>query len=168
MSGDRDANPDLETVAYHEAGHAVAAVVLGRPVTEAVISDDGDGWVGPEFHLPAPPLSPDDRKLIEDQIVELAAGPYAEARRTGKPLAMDDIQVRMLVPDNDWSDVRRCSHALQPNGCDLDALVESGRKLVDTHWDEIGAVAASLKTRRQLTGDEIRRLMASVSTPPKR
>jgi hypothetical protein len=78
----------LVETAYHEAGHAVASIDLGFRFTEAVVNQDGSGYVGPGVRLPRhwDHFSPHGRERTEDQIVMFAAGPLAEARLTGQHL----------------------------------------------------------------------------------
>jgi hypothetical protein len=86
-----------EVTAYHEAGHAVAALRLNRPLTCATIVPGDDGSLGHisgrqlsqqmrEEYLAGPGGGRASRRLrdvIEAEIVVLFAGGLAEAQRKG-------------------------------------------------------------------------------------
>src|SRR5580704_19219011 len=101
MSSEEPTSADIALTAYHEAGRVVAAIVLGRPFTRAVIHEDGSGQVEPAFQLPqqhGDDLSPVERALIEDEVVQLFAGAFAEERFTGRT----DTLGLMTMPISDW------------------------------------------------------------------
>jgi hypothetical protein len=144
---------DLARTAYHEAGRAVAALVLGRPFTTALIREDGSGEVEPAFRLPEQPgdvLSADERALIEDEVVQLFAGSYAEERFTGRTLTEMDKLALLTMPTSDWFNVALSGRTLD-SGSDMDALSERARVLVDEYWEAIESVAGVLLTKGRIT-----------------
>ena len=84
-----DQNQINHMVALHEAGHAVASYLLGRPFDEiALHPQDGPGVWGSVSVTAGGDISPDDgdwseRDRLEKTIVILLAGPAAECRYTG-------------------------------------------------------------------------------------
>ncbi len=72
--------PPDEATAYHEAGHAVMALALGRPVT-CVSALPGRGFLGTCAFGKAVFRPSED--WLEREILISLAGPAAEARRTG-------------------------------------------------------------------------------------
>jgi Peptidase family M41 len=87
----REGTKRLRRVAYHEAGHAVAAYVLRLPMREVSIIEEADS-LGHMEHAPTPWFQPDvwygdDRRTehrIEARIICALAGPAAEARWGGR------------------------------------------------------------------------------------
>ena len=144
---------DLARTAHHEAGRAVAALVLGRPFTTALIREDGSGEVEPAFRLPEQPgdvLSADERVLIEDEVVQLFAGSYAEERFTGRTLTETDKLALLTMPASDWFNVA-LSGRTPDSGSDMDALSERARLLVEEYWETIESVAGVLLAKGRIT-----------------
>jgi ATP-dependent Zn protease len=75
-----DARSFEETTAYHEAGHAVLALVLGRPVQEVSILPERDFLGACKFGKPAFRPTED---WLEREILIALGGIAAEARFTG-------------------------------------------------------------------------------------
>src|SRR5690348_14957655 len=81
----------LQRTAYHEAGHAVAAVLLRRPFRYATIMPDDDDSLGHVQYLAAPAsLDWDDdndtrlQRHLERVMMTALAGLVAEARLAGR------------------------------------------------------------------------------------
>jgi hypothetical protein len=90
---------DREATAYHEAGHAVAAVWLHRPITRVTIDSDAE-WLGDDalaaVEHATPPLQPEqwdgyegtfterDRRRVEAHVMVLWAGTLVEEQHTGE------------------------------------------------------------------------------------
>ena len=137
---------DLAPTAYHEAGYVIDAIVHGRPFTVALIYADGSGRVEPAFQLPeqrGDDLSPTERALIEDEVVQMFAGSYAEERFTGRTLTEMDKLSLMTMPMSDWFEVALSGRTLD-SGSDMEALSERARVLVDEYWVLVESVAGLL------------------------
>src|SRR6185437_15760265 len=67
----------MEAVAYHEAGHAVAALLLHRPLRYVtIVPDKARGTLGHD-------LTPRRRTILEREIMVLLAGEVAEREFRG-------------------------------------------------------------------------------------
>lgn len=144
----------LVETAYHEAGHAVASIDLGFRFTEAVIKQDGSGYVGPGVRLPrhwGHHFSPHGRERTEDQIVLFAAGPLAQVVLSGRGT---DALRQAQMPRSDWGNIKLRYDALQPDS-DLEWLVQRARVLVARRWREIEFVATALAQQSRLTASEV-------------
>jgi hypothetical protein len=139
------------TAAFHESGHVVIALVLGRKVKRVSIDDDGDG-------------GKTDIKLGTNKrsILIALAGPYAQRRH---------------APDSGW---RSRNHTGFGSDADFDvvtdliyemfgigevaercwakseALIE---QLVNQHWEQIERVAQALIERGVIEGAELEHLV---------
>jgi hypothetical protein len=87
--------------AHHEAGHAVAAYVLGRAFTRVSIRPDGETLGRCSFRPPGDWFRPDERidgltrRRIEERIMISLAGPEAEALYSGRydgDAAQEDVE----------------------------------------------------------------------------
>ena len=155
----------LVETAYHEAGHAVASIELGLPFTEAVIKEDGSGYVRPGVRLPrhwGHHFSPHGRERAEAQIVMIAAGPIAEAHLTGRPI---DVLTESWFPRRDWGMVKSRYDALQPI-THLERLIDESRGLVDRRWRDIEFVATALVEHHTLTAEEVHEQIALAQSKP--
>jgi hypothetical protein len=115
--------------AVHEAGHAVVGIMLGRPVTRAMLRQP-DGLSGQTEFEPEPAVEldlniPSDRNFIEDAVIVLLAGRVAEAEFWAgqRPLynpyidthREDDREIEQLVANFGFTDDERArydSHCL--------------------------------------------------------
>lgn len=125
--------------AHHEAGHAVACIVLGIRFDSVFIAgtrgridprrDDGVflGWPA-DF----------------GGAMMSAAGAVAEARHTRKSL----FTLSIGVASDDFASIRADGH-------DPDAAAIAVKKLLSEHWHAVGAVAAGLIERGILTEAEV-------------
>src|SRR4051812_14773735 len=95
----------IELAAYHEAGHAVIATVLGCDFKEAVVGPTKDECYTVRetgFRIPRPGpdgFSPEDRSVIENEMVQLVAGPFAQERFTGRTITNLDRLGGSGIPD---------------------------------------------------------------------
>ncbi len=154
--------PKLATVAYHEAGHAVACFYLGRRVDRVTIVPR-DGSLG---HVSgrALPRSVErsgeldtrrERQAAEDAIIATLAGPIAEARFKGRRnhvgASSDDHQAVNLA-FRLWS-------APAVATAYLDFLGARAQELIDVLWYLVDSLAAELLERRTLSGVETHRTL---------
>jgi hypothetical protein len=123
-SDDVEVTPELRDTAWHEAGHAVAALVLGRAVIEVTIVPS-NGRCGPRLghcrHHPhffnhflrsQPPLGPGDRERIEEEIIISFAGPVASWAKARIPKGMP-----RWGRHDDWANAYRCADHLARTFC---------------------------------------------------
>lgn len=155
--------------AYHEAGHAVAAVHVGLRFIEVTIRPGSDSygkvvfpsvgamdwsrWATPtelvaiEGNEGVPLETP--MAWLEARFLVSWAGPIAEERFTGEWDAegasedMEALATFLPLGPDPFPDAR-----------------EAARAVVDTRWTEIEAVAAGLLERGRLSGDEVRAIVA--------
>lgn len=143
--------PD-EATAYHEAGHAVAALALGRPVHKVSIRPDRDrlGWC--EFRKGA--FRPTEDWLEREALIALA-GLAAEARHTGEyamtEAGRDLRYVRKLALQRaSERSVERLERRL---------LAKAEHLLADdANWRAVEAIAAELVKHTQISGRAARHL----------
>jgi hypothetical protein len=132
---------DLGASAYHEAGHAVVARILGTPVQRVTIN----GRTGTLVRHGTVAAT---RALIT------FSGPLAEARHCG--LTADD-EAR-LWPDQWRGDLK---NLLKHDGIDgmLAPLRQQAELLVARHWTSIERVASALLARGEVSGGEVDMLL---------
>lgn len=151
-----------EVGAYHLAGRAVAAVVLGRPFRVAELGEDGAGRSEPVFVMPmqrGDELAADERTLIEDEVVQLFAAAYAEERFSGRRFSADDRLALAAMPPSDWFEIALSGRTLEA-GSDMDQLSERARVLVEDCWQAIAAAARLLLANGRITRAKVVRLVA--------
>ena len=148
-----------ETTAFHEAGHAFAAVMVGARVISVTIDPDandlpdrfGDtevGWDRQQFS---------DREFAEKFALVSLAGPVAEMIMTG------DRWHPALLPEwaGDWNhamhsaqqlfdDQQRCVQFLERMAVELHQVFSR-----DDVWSFIGAIVDDLMAHETLEGDQV-------------
>lgn len=137
-----------ESLAIHEAGHAVAAYAVGM-VVDRVYLDESEGRVKVRF-LPGDDRNPEIRRLIV-----FAAGLVAEALAGyDPPYALSRVDLgeiccyaRRLVGEEDSPILVR-----HVTDCTVD--------LLRRHWDSVERVAEELLERESLGADEVLALLA--------
>lgn len=158
-----------ERLAYHEAGHAAAAVSLGRGVGKATIVPEPplySGYVDYAIVFDVPTLRRNPREM-DNQIVLGLAGPVAQARASGQALAWEDEDdfldaVELLTGINVLSaqvEGRSAFEAIgAKNRAHLITLIDRTERTMDEHWGEVEAIAAALLKSGTLSGDEVHSL----------
>ena len=128
-------------VACHEAGHAVAAHVLGHPIRSATLALV---WTRPR----------DARAAV---LIALA-GPAAEIVHAGHA-----APERERLWSTAWAtDRRNALRALDGvDGADLDFALRRATKLVCEHWDWVIRLARVLRETGELSGDQINALIGA-------
>lgn len=141
-----------EATAYHEAGHAVAALALGRPVHKVSVLPDRDrlGWC--EFKKGVFRPSED---WVEREAVIALAGLAAEAIHTGTyayaEAARDLRYVRKILAG-------RASPRTLPR-IERRMLSKAEHLLSDeAHWQAVVVIAAELRKLGQISGRAARHL----------
>jgi len=158
--------------AYHEAGHAVAALLLGLPLEEVSISTDAEhelvggthcrprlAHLDPDTHWGR--VTPEDAGQLRAAIMVSCAGPLAEARCTGRftwRCGEGDRETAMEYARY----VRHDPAAFQAY---LDALFRQTTELIyaPQTWPLVEAVARALLERGRLDGPQARRLVEQAS-----
>lgn len=150
-----------EDAAYHEAGHAVAAVVQGLEVQRATIAADHEEWgcveVAPVEDDFSPEWDPPEKvkEVLEPRLVTLLAGRVAEELRAGG-VALSETD------ESDWGDrqaVVEFADCLaggpEQTQTLVDSLIERARELLIENWPAVAAVAQALLERETLSGEEV-------------
>ncbi len=171
----------IENTAYHEAGHAVANVALGRQIARLSIIPEGELY-GVCSRVPMS----DELLNLENEIVSLLSAKFSEELH-GPPLpagiqgdekVAKPIAVRLLKQRGEWEEEltndeidainapflerqRRRSEnneAIDRNNEKIDenlfALKEKARLLIRKHELAVHRVAAELLDKRELIGSE--------------
>ncbi len=141
-----------EVTAYHEAGHAVVALVLGRPVHRVSVLPDRDRLGVCEFQKGVFRPSED---WLEREILIALAGIAAEARHTGNyawdGAARDQLYVHRLAVQRAGE---RRAERLQRR------LLSKAEHLLaqEGHWRAVELIAAELIRRGAISGRAARHL----------
>ncbi|MFN2489427.1 MAG: hypothetical protein ABR529_06775 [Actinomycetota bacterium] len=162
----------LAATAYHEAGHAVCAYMLGRAFTRVSIRADDSTLGRCSFRPPGEWFRPDlkvdgsTRRRLEERIMISLAGPEAEARFTSH------FDAESAQEDLD----RAIDHACFMTGdeAEASAYIEWLRlrtlnlmKLPD-FWPAVEALAGELRAREEVRYGSAKRIIdrARGSAPP--
>jgi ATP-dependent Zn protease len=142
-----------EATAYHEAGHAVAALALDRPVLKVSIEPDRDR--AGICHFGKSVFRPSEDWVEREMMIALA-GLAAEARHTGEydhDAAGRDLRyARSLSRDRAGND--RQAERLERR------LLSKVEHLLDReeNWRAVERIAAELLARREMSGRQARHL----------
>ncbi len=143
-----------EHTAYHEAGHAVAAHVLGAKIHG--ISIIGDDRVAGRTLIAFPP----SRYAGWRRVVTLWAGPAAEERGAGSTLDTDLITILPLVAELVRHKGRRVPYS--------DRARRRAEVLIARHWVAVDRLARGLLRHKAITGDLVHRIIAHALAPAAR
>lgn len=164
-------DPRWLTVAFHEAGHAVAGEVLGWPVVEVTLEPPAEGYgvAGCRFRelsmVDQVRASLDGEMLLRCAQIAMA-GPLAEMRVSGTELdrkgwATDIRQVRARLQG-----MIRWGHT----SATLDDLVSQSnaatREFLDAWWPAVIALAHELRDARRVSGERVREIVAANGETP--
>jgi hypothetical protein len=142
---------DGEVEAWHEAGHAVVARLLGARVRSLTLDAEEDEFGG-RSEIAWPPAAEAESASLSARVA--LAGPIAEVERFGGE-NLDDPHV-LSAWAADWAEVERCADVVAPGGTDrleaVRAWVAEVRRLVaDPEVEErIARVADALDAHRTL------------------
>jgi hypothetical protein len=160
----------LQCTAYHEAGHAVAALALDRAVKRVSIVPDGEreilghclntrlpSWFQPDVYR-YDIMDNRTRLALEREILVLLSGPVAEARFKGRHNwrgARGDISAAYQLAGY------LCSSTRETNKY-IDWLIERVRNLLDsyhgTRWRAVRYIARELLSKKTINGKTTREL----------
>jgi ATP-dependent Zn protease len=163
----RRTKKELRATAYHEAGHAVAHLALGR-TNDKVSIIPGEGFndqcdsagVGGYYYVNACQR----RALIRDLIIGCYAGLEAQCFVDPNPKdchgAGDDRRAFQLSREHEVLPRRLGYIGDQYHMAFLDRLRVQARRLVRRHRDAVAALAEELLRRKEMDGAEVERLLA--------
>jgi len=133
---------DRKHVAYHEAGHVAADMVLGHVSLGATIAPKG-AMLGSAGQLYGDDLTPEG---MRDLIIALYAGAEAEKR-----ICADHDQVRCGASSDD----EKAEEYLPLSDSTESVLRKAAAQLVEQHWEFVEMIAAELMKFQTLIYDEI-------------
>ena len=171
-------------IAHHEAGHAVAGMVLGVEFTAVRIVPGEDGEIGVPLKTnpwlgPRPAFNP-SCEFTDEEWAELSESDdkweawkkrdndnYAIFCLAGKAA---QLEYAGAANDEDAkADYSFIAHRLPQCQLRIGVLEESARELVRSHWPAVQAIAAELLKCSELTPAEVeeifRRAMPKVQLP---
>jgi hypothetical protein len=170
----REVLSDVEIAAWHEAGHAVVARVLGQPVDEMFITDGGGGgiWHKPKSERRSGIETEDLRRPLEDagadiepsqRMVELffptlavaAAGWIAQLRAAGdRP-----FEYHSKTCSSDRHHLNTVARAVtETPEAALALVIRAERKAIDVleeHWPAVRVLARELIQHRRMYASHI-------------
>lgn len=155
---------DLSAIAYHEAGHAVAAVLLGGEIVQVTLEPENDGSLPDregEVSIRWHHAGKSRRELISMEITVCLAGPAAEMLYEGqRPHPSAIMEWRF-----DWE----CAWSLAGQ-----LVADSSRRLLmletilsrlcgmfdrDDCWQAIAETADQLEAFETLEGDQVKEIV---------
>lgn len=154
----------LAETAYHEAGHAVAAWILGLKFKQVTIHPTGRGTLGcitelnaPRWFRPDLQMTPRIRVMAERRILVFFAGKCAQEQYLGKGVRTGyesdyDAAVALaakLCSDSDVADAY------------LTYCLTAAKAVIRRNWSAVAAVAEALVEVETLSFGQVARLIAS-------
>lgn len=146
---------ERKIVAYHEAGHAVAAIVR-RVRFERVSIKPNDDSLG---RVVLSKWDVDDLDLTKavNLCITAIAGPESESRFTNESKVLQGSDREMLVDLlTEWESDADCRNLL------AEYVDRKTIALIDAYWDGITRVSEKLETERELSFDEVKLTMFGV------
>jgi hypothetical protein len=159
-----------EAIAFHEAGHAVAAYVLGRSIELVTIRR------GPrEPRVSIADVNPNQRRRRERAVIVALAGGFAEARYRGglqnpvlnRVVILDDIR----YTDKELRDLGEMSGAIVDNNFLSKRRREFAtiaKQIVNDYWRGVEVLNAALQEHGLLRGPAVRHVLRPVIGDPPR
>jgi ATP-dependent Zn protease len=153
-----------DTIAYHEAGHALMAHLLGGQVRSVTIEPDRDD--GPERQGDTQILwrrrGVSDREYAQMAVQVCLAGPVAEMIYTGDPYHPGMVAEWA----GDWREAWELATVLQPDERKrLQWLEEASVRLYhrlkqDDYWAALAALADNLLAHETLEGEQVAEIIS--------
>ena len=145
---------ELVGTAYHEAGHAVAALVLSLPLDTVTIEGFSKFW-NPIARCEPDTLGPNERSIIEKAIVMWLAGYYAEQRACPQNDAKFGAQGCIEVA-SDFAELLAIQPGADANAKDIFSRGSNrARRLAAEGMEMIADVAELLIAERTVTGERL-------------
>jgi hypothetical protein len=177
---------DETEVAYHEAGHAVAARILGRPVnTATVIADERGGSAGHVEHDFAQNLNELEYELGDDeeedadierkrQVIYEHEAMIALAGCAAQRRYLGDRADEEALHEGAYSDRQFVLQIFDKLvGLDDELRIAWWKvlelrtdRLLERQWPAVEHLASCLLDRKTLTGEEVDECIADASLPP--
>jgi hypothetical protein len=160
-----------QTAAYHEAGHAVAAMALEVGVDRVTVVGDYDtlgmivlaqGW--PHLRAGFDPHDPKDRRLAENWILLALAGEFAEADHMGRE---PDFSKPGSLWDYEHAEALAKLLLSRPGSDDasFEMMTSRAHQFVrePLRWRQITAVATHLARLGELNRTQIEQFMEEIA-----
>jgi ATP-dependent Zn protease len=160
------AEVELRATAYHEAGHAVAAIHQRIPLHGVTIKPEGDSLgrtthanLLKNRHIDWDASAANERRM-ERQVAMSLAGPAAEQRfRSRHRLRKFNSEQSRDDYDEAIGLIDRFTGSNNQTQRRLDEFQAHASAFVRDHWNEIRAVAEALLHRTRLSSQAIRRVI---------
>ena len=171
----------LKRVAYHEAGHAVMAVVLDLPLSRARVFSRTDGIGGTATVPPLPGgevlvLSSREAYLYARDRIDFCLAGLAAEHLSGVPGRLADEETFLASVQHDYQSACEmacwCVRAKPSDtiaGRQIRYVVRRQRLVrnrISQHAKAVHEVAAAIRKRRSLTGDEVRAIVRGQRSRP--
>jgi ATP-dependent Zn protease len=147
-------------MAYHEAGHAVAAVLLGHPITSVSVII-GEGTLG-GMKPSAEDLQGDDVACLRRVILICIAGVISEVLRYGSAVGFGAGLYGPGQPieedGSDLGEIKRLNRLIRERtgtNVQLEKSLEKTQRLLTKNWTAVDTVAKALIKEKHLTGDQV-------------
>lgn len=138
--------PSRETTAFHEAGHAVAHVLLRNDASSASIVPEEDRL----GHIQQLSASYHTVEEAEDEIMVSLDGQAAQCIRDGRPPNWTG---------GSWSDHEQAQDVLETVGCEeeeaVSRLYDQTERFLEANWQRVERVAKLLLKHERLCGQAV-------------
>lgn len=148
-----------EISAYHEAGHAFMAIIVGARVRSVTIAPDWDD--GPARHADIQVEWPLDqftaRELYEKSVQVTLAGPVAEMIHSGEPNHPGFVAEWAADWKAAWEAAAPLVPAERKRLAYLEKIAVELHRLLsrDDHWAALAAIVDNLLAHETLEGEEV-------------
>ena len=137
----------IEALAYHEAGHAAAAILLKRGINYASIVPK-EGMIA-HCNLPERKVSAAQKpKWLEREILVLLSGPASEELYSGA------INRRGAAGDFNGAIELTSDHEYQEEY--LDEVYDKAKTFIKNHWEQVQILAHALLEHKHISGVKMR------------
>ncbi len=144
-------DPENFKLSYHEAGHAVAAVLLGHKFKDVVLGN-GNGHLG--ITNGAILNKPQEYKKNVKELVQIFSAGQAA----------DEILQEKALPFRSQPDLDVITEAMrsnQLNAKDIEKIYGETKAMLKENWQAVHTVAQGLRDHNILTFDQVKRVLGS-------